>query len=187
MLEIHVRLPSQCRTVLWPGTIAQKQHNTSVQETCQWNIAFAFYASALRRNEQAGRKSVSRAQSAGAVLVPFVETRDCALQVICIGVDSHCTGLDPGEGQPPPGFVVVLVQGGVVDAARVSLQVVADASALRHVGELAALAAIHVSRGQGGSRERCGGRYGNRSSWHRRRSRAGYRPDKIRTGIAALA
>src|SRR6267378_6734407 len=157
MLEIHVRLPSGCRAVLWPGTIAQNQHETVVHVTLRgnigWKFAVAFQPTALGRDGQVGRKSVSHAQGGGAVRVLFVEIRtknrirdwtlqirECSLQVVRIGVDAHCTGLDPGQGQPPPGFVVVLVQSGVVDAARVSPQGVPGASALRNVGHLATLA-----------------------------------------------
>src|SRR5258706_10263973 len=144
MLEIHVRLPSGCRTVLWSGTIAQKQHDASVQETLRGNIALAPHEPALDRGGQAASESVSCAQDAGAFRVPFVQTRECALQIIRRGVDAHHIGLDPGQDKASTRFVVVLVHGvEVVDAARVSQHVVSDVSALLNVDEFAALVAIH--------------------------------------------
>src|SRR5438105_2399904 len=78
MLEIHVHLPSGYRAVLWPCTIAQKQHETVVHVTLRENIgnfAVALQALALGRDGQLGRKSVSHAQGGSAVGVSFFEIR----------------------------------------------------------------------------------------------------------------
>src|SRR5258708_4184044 len=72
MLEIHVRLPSGCRSVLWPGTIAQKQHETPVQETLQGNVAFALGEAPLDRGEQA---AISRARRVGTGFTMWEEIR----------------------------------------------------------------------------------------------------------------